>query len=63
MYSPKISEELIPKLYRIAKAKKIPMTRLVNQIIEDAIKDIQVESEIIEEKKEVSILKEKFFIK
>ncbi len=35
MYSPKIQEEFIPVLYRIALCKKIPMTRLVKQIIKD----------------------------
>ncbi len=29
MYSPKIDEGLIPVLYRLAKERKIPMTRLV----------------------------------
>ena len=33
MYSPKISEDLIPVLYQKAKEEKIPMTRLVNRII------------------------------
>ena len=33
MYSPKIDEELIPRLYRLRKLKKIPMTRLVNGIL------------------------------
>jgi len=35
VYSPKIRENLIPVLYRLAKVKKIPMTVLVNEIIED----------------------------
>ena len=35
MYSPKINEDYIPFLYRKAKSQKIPMTRLVNQIIAD----------------------------
>lgn len=35
MYSPKISEELIPILYRLAKEQKIAMTELVNKIIEE----------------------------
>ena len=35
MYSPKIDEDYIPFLYRKAKSQKIPMTRLVNQIIAD----------------------------
>ena len=34
MYSPKIKEELLPKLYRLEKIRKIPMTRVVNMIIE-----------------------------
>jgi len=33
MYSPKIEEELIPGLYRLALARKIPMTKLVNRIV------------------------------
>ena len=33
MYSPKISEALIPTLYRIAKDRGVPMTALVNRII------------------------------
>lgn len=35
MYSPKISEELIPVIFQVALAKKIPMTKLVNGIIRD----------------------------
>ena len=35
MYSPKIDEDYIPFLYRKAKSQQIPMTRLVNKIIED----------------------------
>jgi len=35
MYSPKIDEDYIPFLYRKAKSQQIPMTRLVNQIIEE----------------------------
>ena len=33
MYSPKIREEHIPKLYRLAKSKKIRMTKLVDEAI------------------------------
>jgi hypothetical protein len=43
MYSPKISEKHIPVLYKIAKAKRIPMTRLVNQILEAGIRNIDLE--------------------
>lgn len=41
MYSPKISEELIPKLYRLAKCKGVKMTALVNEIIEKAINETE----------------------
>ena len=53
MYSPKISEELIPDLYKIAKAKKIPMVKLVNDIVSAALKNIQVEVQVVREKTEV----------
>ena len=35
MYSPKISEDLIPVFFRLALAKKMPMTKLVNRIIQE----------------------------
>lgn len=41
MYSPKIDEELIPRLYRLRKLKKIPMTRLVNGILEKALSEME----------------------
>ena len=37
MYSPKISEDLIPKIFQVAKAERIPMTTLVNRILEEAL--------------------------
>jgi len=37
MYSPKISEDLIPQLYRMAKDRRTPMTRLVDGIIRQAL--------------------------
>jgi hypothetical protein len=33
MYSPKISEAMIPILYRMAKDRDVPMTVLINRII------------------------------
>jgi hypothetical protein len=39
MYSPKIKEELIPYLYQEAKTQKIPMTKYVNQIIENHLSE------------------------
>lgn len=37
MYSPKIDAALIPRLYRLGKALNMPMTRLVNQLLEHGI--------------------------
>ncbi len=34
MYSPKIPEHLIPRLYRMARAQKRPMTRLVADAVQ-----------------------------
>src|SRR6266496_5018781 len=41
MYSPKINEELIPRLYRLRRLKKIPMTRLVNQMISAVLPELE----------------------
>ena len=37
MYSPKIKEELIPKIYEMAKKKGVKMTKMVNDILETAV--------------------------
>lgn len=37
MYSPKIQVDLIPKLYQIAKAKKQPMTAVINKILKRTV--------------------------
>ncbi|MBZ0159102.1 hypothetical protein [Candidatus Methylomirabilis sp.] len=37
MYSPRIDEDLIPPLYRLAKVRRIPMTRLVSEILQKAL--------------------------
>lgn len=39
MYSPKIKEDLIPKIYQKAKAQGITMTSLVDKIIRKALND------------------------
>ena len=44
MYSPRISEKLIPKIYNVAKAKGIPMTRVVDEILNDALSKIEIET-------------------
>ena len=43
MYSPRIQEDLIPPLYRLAKARRVPMTRLVSDILAAALAEVQVE--------------------
>ena len=47
MYSPKIKDELIPNLYKIAKAKKVSMAKLVNDIVADAIRNVRVEVRMV----------------
>lgn len=37
MYSPKIKEDLIPKIYQVAKEKGLPMTKLIDEILRDAL--------------------------
>jgi len=37
MYSPKIREDLIPKLYQVAKGEGVSMAKLVDQIIRNAL--------------------------
>lgn len=44
MYSPKIREDLVERLYRIAKEKRIPMTALVNGYVEKALSNERYES-------------------
>ena len=42
MYSPKIDESLIPRVYRAAKAANIPMTTWVNRAVEGALSQATV---------------------
>jgi hypothetical protein len=41
MYSPKIKDELIPKIYEIAKARGMRMTTLVNEILGKALNGME----------------------
>jgi len=61
VYSPKINEELIPDLYKIAKAKKIPMVRLVNDILSETLKNIRLEGQVVREEtsKEIFVVVDK----
>ena len=40
-YTPKIRQDLIPILYHLAKRKRIPMTRLLNQIVENYLHQME----------------------
>ena len=42
MYTPKISEKLIPILYRIAKERRVPMTTVVDSIIDSYLTKAEV---------------------
>ena len=37
MYSPKIREDLIPRVYRAAKSANVAMTKWVSRVIEEAL--------------------------
>src|SRR6266545_3730974 len=43
MYSPKINEALIPRLYAEVKRRGVPMTTLVNHIVASMLKDMEQE--------------------
>ena len=43
MYTPKIREDLIPRLYRAAKARKVPMSKLVTALVETALAKVEHE--------------------
>jgi hypothetical protein len=45
MYSPKIDEELIPSIYRLALTRKIPMTKLINRILRDYLDETEKDRE------------------
>ena len=49
MYSPKIREDLIARLYLLAKADAVPMTRLVNRFLEQGIAALEHAGETISE--------------
>ena len=49
MYQPKIREDLIPRLYRAAKACRQPMTRLVSELLEAALAELEGAGESVSE--------------
>jgi hypothetical protein len=55
MYSPKIKETLVPRIYRVAKSAGLPMTKWVNHVIEQALP----ETDAVHETNERNSRKEK----
>ena len=55
MYSPRIRDELIPGIYRAAKARGVPMTVWVCQAIEQALATQQEIQEEVEQYKNIAI--------
>jgi hypothetical protein len=52
MYSPKIREDLVPRIYRAAKEAKLPMTAWVSQAVELVLRDAPREPQQETERKE-----------
>jgi hypothetical protein len=50
MYLPKISEHLIPVLYRLAKKQGKPMTKVVNEILREKLAELITEEQIAKQK-------------
>ena len=46
MYSPKIREDLVIRLYFIRKSRGIPMTRLVNELIENQLNNMKGHNDV-----------------
>lgn len=45
MYSPKIAESLVKRLYLLAKRKNIAMTKLTNSILENGLLQMELHEE------------------
>ena len=58
MYSPTISPTLIPRLYRLAKALKMPMTRLVNQLLEQGMARLEQGAEHVSDPPALTVYRE-----
>jgi hypothetical protein len=54
VYSPKIREDLIPRIYRAAKAAGVHMTTWINQLIEEKLPEpVEIsDEEIVKQRKE-----------
>ena len=44
MYSPKIKEEFIPVLYKIARARRLPMTHIVREALDEYLNKPEIVS-------------------
>ena len=44
MYSPKIKETYIPILYKIARARRLPMTHIVREALDEYLKKPEIVS-------------------
>lgn len=53
MYNPKIKEDLIMKLYKVGKAMKKPMTRVIDDILREYLDGIEIVEQ--EPAKEISL--------
>jgi len=53
MYSPKIRDDLIPKIYQAAKKAEVPMTVWVNEAIEEALSNREENDSKKEEEKQI----------
>lgn len=54
MYSPKIREDLVPRIYRAAKEANVPMTTWVNQAVELCLRETAPDGQPETERKEHS---------
>jgi hypothetical protein len=52
MYSPKIREDLIPRIYRAAKEAKLPMTTWVNQVVECSLPETAAQQQTEKDRKD-----------
>lgn len=44
MYSPKIDEDLVKRLYKLKESKKIPLTEIVNEAVREYLLRHEVEA-------------------
>ncbi len=50
-YSPQIRRDLVSKLYHRAKAEKVPMTKLTNRLLDEAMGNAEQSCRVKEESK------------